>query len=192
MEAIGGLYVDEATGKVIQMGNVMFRAATDSVSGNSSVAITPLTEMAVQYMNGTYSNQMMTTANQLMEQTFGVNNIISTMPHNVSMPASSGQSNETYYGLMLAAMSQMAASSNSTISLIMQEMVNAMAANNTQQLNGMLSMMNQAFTTFSMGPQNMTGTTPSPSGMMGNGGMMGGNNGNTTGPGSPETGGGMM
>lgn len=172
MEAIGGSYVDEATGITLQMGSMMFRTAINNVQGQTPIAITPLTEMAVQYMNGNYTGQMMTTANQLMNQTFGVNNIVFTMPHYVNTPALSGQSYETYYGLMLGAMSQYAVSYNTPVAAIMQEMVNYMTANNTQQLNIMLERMNRSFTTFTTGPWNMTGMRPFYGGMMWNGGMM--------------------
>ncbi|MFO0754288.1 MAG: hypothetical protein U0411_13320 [Thermodesulfovibrionales bacterium] len=189
LEASGGSYMDEATGQNTPMGSMMFRAAADNVSGSFSMSLTPMTEMAVQYMNGNYSSQMMSTANQVMGSVFGVSDIIGTKPKDVQTASKAGQENETYYGLMLAAMSQFSSTTSTDIPTIMQGMLDAMTTNNTQMLDYYTGMMSQSFTDFAMGPQNMTGMTPS-SGMMstsGITGMMGGSGGtmgNTMGSGN--------
>ncbi|MBZ0157066.1 MAG: hypothetical protein K8I29_12750 [Alphaproteobacteria bacterium] len=179
LEASGGSYMDEATGQNMPMGSMLFRAAAGNVSGSSSMSLTPPTGMAVQYMNGNYSGQMMSTANQVMGSVFGVSDIIGTKPKEVQTASKAGQENETYYGLMLASLSQFASTTNSNVSSIMQDFLSAMTTNNTQMLNYYTSMMSQSFTDFTTGPRNMTGMTFS-SGMMstsGITGMMGGSGG---------------
>ncbi|MBZ0157059.1 MAG: hypothetical protein K8I29_12715 [Alphaproteobacteria bacterium] len=195
LEAYGGSYVDEATGVSTDMGTMIFRTAMENVSGNTTMALTPMTEMAVQYMNGNYSDQMMTTANQVMGSAFGVSDIVRTLPKEVGTASTTGQENETYYGLMLAAMSRFSSTTNTDIPALMQGMLDAMTTNDTQALDYYTNMMSQSFTDFTMSPQNMTGMTFS-SGMMstsGITGMMGGYNGTyggTTGGGGVS--GGMM
>ena len=172
-EVTGGSYTDEATGQTVQMGGMMIRAAATSMSGNAPMAITPFTEMAVQYMNGDYSTAMIGNGNQQVQQTFGMSNIVGVMPHNAMTQAQQGQDSSTYYGLMLGAMSQMSKDTGQSISTIMQNFANSMMTGNNAQLTADVNTMKNSYNTFNMGSKNMTGITNlQPSGMMGSGRMM--------------------
>ncbi|MBF0559828.1 MAG: hypothetical protein HQL08_13730 [Nitrospirae bacterium] len=175
VQVTGGSYVDEATGKTAQMGSMVLRTAVDNAAGNVSVAVTPLTEAAVQYMGGTLTTNMITLANTMMATKFGMSDIVHTLPHDVSATAVTGQDSQTYYGLMLAAMSQMASTDNLSISTIMSNIANDLkdtSSAGTQALTSLMSTMSQRFSDFeTKNSNNKTGvTTMSPGGMMSTGG----------------------
>jgi len=189
VEVTGGSYTDEATGKTVQMGSLMLRAALSNASGNVTVAVTPLTEAAVQYMGGLMTLDMINLANSMMGSKFGVQDIVQTLPQNVMSGAAAGNASQTYYGLMLAAMSQTSATNNISISTMMSTIAGSLkdtSSAGSQTFNNMLNLMSQGFMTFETGnPNNRTGvTTMTPGGMMSSpGGMMGtvGSNGTTGG-----------
>lgn len=163
VEVTNGSYTDEATGKTVQVGSMILRAALDNASGNVTVAITPLTEAAVQYMNGTLTTNMITLANTTMATKFGMTDIVHTLPHDVSIPAVAGQDSQTYYGLMLAAMSQMASTDNTSISAIMSTIANDLrdtSSTGTQAFAALMNTMAQRFTDFqTKNTNNKTGVT---------------------------------
>jgi len=181
LQVTGGSYVDDATGKTVQMGSMVLRTALSNAAGNVTVAITPLTEIAVEYMGNTLTSDMITLANNMMATEFGVNDIVHTMPMAVTNSSAAGAANtgSTYYGLMLGAMSQLAASTNTTIPAMMPTMANAIkdtSSTGSQTLTSMMSLMSQYFTEFETGnSNNKTGVTNmTPGGMMASvGGMMG-------------------
>jgi hypothetical protein len=197
VQVTGGSYLDEATGKTVQMGSMVLRTALSNAANNVSVAVTPLTETAVQYMGNVMTSDMITLANTMMATEFGVNDIVHTMPMNVTSSSAAGNTSSTYYGLMLAAMSQMAASNNTSIPAMMSTIANSLkdtSSTGSQTLTSMMSLMSQYFIQFeTSNSNNKTGVTNmSPGGMMATiGGMMGATNGNTTG-GTNGTTGGMM
>ena len=182
VQVTGGAYVDDATGKTVQMGSMVLRTALSNAAGNVSVAVTPLTETAVEYMGNVLTSDMITLANTMMATEFGVNDIVHTMPLDVtsSSAAGAGNTSSTYYGLMLAAMSQMAASSNTSIPAMMSTIASSLkdtSSTGSQTLTSMMSLMSQYFIKFeTSNSNNKTGVTNmSPGGMMATlGGMMGG------------------
>ncbi len=108
IEVTGGTYTDEATGST--QPNPGLRAALAGVTGNVSVAVTPLTEIAVQYaetLSGTLTKANIEKANSLVSAIVGID-IINTMPGDVtSQSSSTAKEEEKTYGLMLASFSQM-------------------------------------------------------------------------------------
>jgi len=151
VEVTGGAYKDEATGNTVQMGSMMLRTALNSASGTVTVAVTPITEMAVQSMGTTMTSDAISAANSMMASKFSMTDIVHTKPHDVSTTAEAGKDNETYYGLMLAAMSQMSSKDNTSIPTIMSTIastVNDTSATGIQTLNTMMSTMAQRFTDF--------------------------------------------
>lgn len=104
VEVAGGTYTDEATGEAKTNGTL--RAALPEVTGNVSVAVTPMTEIAVLNA-GTLTKDNINKANSLASSVAGVD-IIKTMPANVTSSDSATASvDEQTYGLMLASISQM-------------------------------------------------------------------------------------
>jgi hypothetical protein len=108
VEITGGTYVDEATGATLHLG-VILRAALPSVSGNVSVAVTPLTEIAVQMAEagGGFDATKIQNANDLISQLIGAD-IISTLPANGNDSAifGSASADAKNYALLLAAISK--------------------------------------------------------------------------------------
>lgn len=107
VEVTGGTYSDEATGNNNLDNTNTFRAALSGVSGNISVAVTPLTEIAYQLIGPTLNIDQ---ANSLVSSMAGGVNIINTMPVNVTDSTASSNATEVdqiKYGLMLATISQM-------------------------------------------------------------------------------------
>ena len=108
VEVSGGTYIDEATG--LEVSNTLMRAAIPSVSGQISVTVTPLTELAVAYAesNGGLTADNITTSNTFVSNLFGGVDIIATEPVDVlTTPKNNATQDEIDYGLMLAAISQM-------------------------------------------------------------------------------------
>ncbi len=112
VEVSGGTYTDEATGAT-DTPNTLLRAALSGVSGTVSIAVTPLTEIAVQYAEDPNTETSIDAANSLVSSMVGVN-IIDTSPVDVTSVTESARatSNQLTYGLMLATMSQMMADGN--------------------------------------------------------------------------------
>lgn len=107
VEVTGGTYTDEATGTT-GVSNPGLKAAVADVSGTVTVAVTPLTDIAVQYAGTSLTAEKIEQANYLVSTLAGVN-IIDTLPVNVtdSMASSNASMDQINYGLMLAAISQM-------------------------------------------------------------------------------------
>ena len=105
VEVTGGTYTDEATGNLNQP-NPGLRAALAEASGTVAVAVTPLTEIAVQSA-ATLTKENIERANSLVSSMVGTD-IISTIPVDVSsvVPGTASQA-QIEYGLMLAAISKM-------------------------------------------------------------------------------------
>jgi len=122
VEVSGGTYVDEATGQTVDLDGTL-RAALPSVSDDVSVAVTPLTEIAVRVAetSGSMDATKIADANDLVSQMLG-EDIISTLPVDCSdatkfADADAGAQN---YTLLLAAISQMAETSDQNISDILE------------------------------------------------------------------------
>ena len=113
VEVSGGTYIDEAIDPNIanpNTPNTLLRAALAAVSGSVSVAVTPLTEIAVQYVEDPNTDTNIEGANSLVSSMVGVD-IITTSPVDVTSETDSSQAtvDQLTYGLMLATMSQMMA-----------------------------------------------------------------------------------
>lgn len=104
VEVTGGTYKDEATGNTVP-NTEKLRAALTNVSTSVSVAVTPLTEMAVS-LAGTLTTSQIESMNSLVSAMIGVD-IIGTMPVDVTGDVSAATVDQITYGLMLATISQM-------------------------------------------------------------------------------------
>ncbi|MEW5800487.1 MAG: hypothetical protein AB1847_00145 [bacterium] len=104
VEVVGGRYIDEATDADTPAPPL--KAALAHVQGSVSVAITPLTDIAVACTGGVLTGENIEGANHLVEKALGITDIVRTMPHGIN--ASTANFTAAHYGLMLAAISQMA------------------------------------------------------------------------------------
>ena len=71
VEVSGGTYTDEATGAT-DTPNTLLRAALSGVSGTVTIAVTPLTEIAVQYAEDPNTETSIDAANSLVSSMVGV------------------------------------------------------------------------------------------------------------------------
>jgi hypothetical protein len=110
--ATGGSYLDEATGQTMTIPTALqLRAAMDTASATMSIAITPLTELAVEQAGTLLTSTNIANANQLVSSLFKFD-IVGTQPLAPTISAFT-QTTDTQaqkdYALALAGISQMAA-----------------------------------------------------------------------------------
>ncbi len=160
VEASGGTYTDDATG-MGKTNSLTFHAAMTGVTKSLKVAVTPLTEIAVQKA-GTLTTANIYSANTVVSNMVGGGtNIISTMPANVLASSSSGTA-EKNYGLALAAISQMVSSGTATsVSGAITSIVNDLSDNKLDTTGAAIS---AALATFITSGSNQSGlnTTTAP------------------------------
>ena len=108
-----GFYTDEATGSTLQVTETApLRAAIQNASGAVKIAITPLTEIAVQKATANGGSKLtvatIDAANSTIAQVFHVADILATVPVDVTSAASAtATTDQKEYSLALAAVSQM-------------------------------------------------------------------------------------
>ena len=105
VEVVGGSYTDEASGSVV--GNNTLRAVIPPANGNRNAAITPLTEIAVQLADGSYTLNRINNANAAVAVLMGGADILETQPPDINEDMSGATDAEKDYTLLLAAISQM-------------------------------------------------------------------------------------
>ncbi|GEM_PF-1785574 len=123
IEVTGGSYTDEATGNVtsIPVASPM-HTVVPNASGTISAAITPLTELAFQQAGTTLNAATIANANNRVASMFNLNNIVQTLPVaptaaalNVLSTTDPAQIDQKNYTLVLATLSQLAASQTNSI-----------------------------------------------------------------------------
>lgn len=158
----GGTYQDESASPSASPVPLPMplRAAVAGVSGNVSVSVTPLTELAVQKAASTsLTPAAITSANTLVSGLFKVDNIISTKPVAPTTTGFTGASQaQKDYTLLLAGISQLASQTSGGLQAALGTMSSDIVA------TGKLSVANAtgltgALTTFMSGPNNQTGVT---------------------------------
>ena len=105
LEVTGGSYTDEATGLLVN--NINLRAVIPAVNGNRKVAITPLTEIAVQIAGSTLTLTQINNANAAVSVLIGGADVTETQPQDINGDLSSASQSEKDYTMVLAAVSQM-------------------------------------------------------------------------------------
>jgi len=110
LEITGGTYIDEATGNEVEFIGTL-RAAVSAASGDVSVAVTPLTELAVRKAepgSDGLTPEKIEAANEMISQILGAD-IIEIQPVDACDPDSAdADDDQVEYGLLLAAIAQMA------------------------------------------------------------------------------------
>lgn len=159
VEAAGGTYIDEATGSSINNSTAL-RTAVDNVSGSVNAAVTPMTEIAVQ-LAGTLTQSNIDKANMIVSNMIGGTNIITTMPADVLDASSKSKTtDETNYGLILAAISQMVSSGTATsVAEAITQIANDLVDNKLDITGGSIS---SSLMTFITSTHNQTGLTSTP------------------------------
>ncbi len=155
VEVVGGAYTDESTGFANTANSTLLRAAVANASGAIKVAVTPMTEIAVE-LAGTLTAANIDSANTVVSNMIGGTNIITVMPVNV-LASSPSTTDARNYGLALATISQMvkdgtASSVSNAISQIVGDLANNMLA-----ITG--TNMSAALNTFIASGNNQTGLT---------------------------------
>ena len=108
LEATGGSYIDESTGTSVVLASPL-RSVLTNVTGNTSAAVTALTELAYQQANAaagglTAANAKAAITN--VQTNFGVPDIVSTMPVDALNVPGSATSAQKTYSLALATVAQ--------------------------------------------------------------------------------------
>jgi hypothetical protein len=118
VEASGGTYVDEATQVTTRLVTPL-RTALSNVSGNVTVAITPLTEMAAKMAEsagGMTKANIETAQNQVQQNISNGIDIVRTLPADVLNASSvTPSAAQLEYGILLAAVAQQASSNNQSV-----------------------------------------------------------------------------
>lgn len=158
VEVTGGTYKDEATGYTVS-NTTTLRAAILDVTVDRSIAVTPLTEIAVQKA-GTLTSSNVEAANTLASNMIGGVDITSTLPVEVTSASSAAATQaQKDYSLMLAAISEMvkdgyAADVASAITAIKNDL-------SDNQLDSTGSNISAALSTFITSANNQSGVDSS-------------------------------
>lgn len=144
VEVIGGSYTDEATGTSV-VNTVTIGAALANVSDSVSIAVTPITEIAVQTA-GALTSDNITAANALLSALVGVD-IVGTMPSDVTKDPLTSNVDQITYGLMLASISQMSKDNNEDVIATIAAIKDDLTDNKLDTTgNNLLSALNTFYT----------------------------------------------
>jgi len=160
---VSGTYTDEATGQPVTIAaDKPLRAACSNETGNVTVAVTPLTELAVQNAEaaGALTLVNITAANAAVSTLFNLD-VIATMPVAPEATALSGATKaQKEYTLALAAISQMAGTNSAAaVFSVIDGMKTDIQANST--LTTTAAQFVQALNDFAANGNNNTGVTSS-------------------------------
>ena len=154
-KAMGGNYVDEATGQTVALTVPLNSLLPNAMGGPVSVAITGLTELAYQQANaqaGRLSSANIQSALTNVQNNFGIPDIVGTMPVDaLNLPASATDAQKNY-ALSLATLSQYVNNQPGTsLASGLQTLQGCLAAPSTGCGTGTTSvgsLLNTAMTTF--------------------------------------------
>ncbi len=111
IEVSGGTYIDEATGKSVSLYSKL-RAVVTGLTGSTTIAVTPMTEIAAEMALGDKSAYTLKTkiqnANYVVGAMSGNINIINTQPADpTNVTSQMATTDSVTYGLLLGTVSQM-------------------------------------------------------------------------------------
>lgn len=124
---VSGSYLDEVTGESVSVSDTApLRAAAGNVRGNLLLAVTPLTELALERVEDPVTKKVavdqLDASNALVGKAFNVE-ILATRPVDVTAPAASGASTaQLEYSLVLAAISGMMHSSGKDLGSLLSDL----------------------------------------------------------------------
>ncbi|MEW6379602.1 MAG: hypothetical protein AB1611_08330 [bacterium] len=153
VETTGGVYTDEASGDA-NVPAPPLRAALTNAQGNVSIAITPLTDIAVQCAGSALTGDKIEGANYLVGAAFGIQDIIGTRPHDATrVPQLGAPDGGIRYGLLLASLSQMAQTEGKNVGEVISD-IRTDLLDQKPDVEG--PKLLNAFTTFAASNQNRT------------------------------------
>lgn len=156
---VSGTYSDEATGQPVTIAaDKPLRAAFDNVTGDATVAVTPLTELAVQKAGAALTKDNIKAANTAVSAFFNVD-VIATKPVDASataLGASGVTADQKNYTLALAAVSQMA--NSGTADAVYAVLTKIQTDNDPSKT---AAQFNLALNDFAVNDKNKTGVTSS-------------------------------
>lgn len=147
-----GTYSDEASGltKTITE-DAPLRAAVATATGTVQIAVTPLTELAVQKMGPTLTTQGITAANALISDLYGID-IVATQPVEPTLQAFQSPNTtqvQKDYTLALAAVSQLVKNSaDGTLSGVLESQLSELANNGNRMSTQTAAAFKTALTAF--------------------------------------------
>jgi hypothetical protein len=159
VEVTQGTYKDEATGATVPL-TTPLRATISNAAGNTSVMVTPLTELAVRELPlDVHSAPNIDKANADISAVFKVN-IITTKPADATIAASAAApAAEKEHGLVLAAISQLMKNSGKSLDQTLVDMSTAITGA-TMPVNTTAGYKAAMFNFISDTNLNKTGVTP--------------------------------
>ncbi|MBJ6725069.1 hypothetical protein [Geomesophilobacter sediminis] len=156
---VSGTYTDEATGQPVTISpDKPMRAAVENAAGTVTVAVTPLTELAVEKAGSALTKDAIQAANATVSTQFNLD-IIATKPVDAEAGALSGATaQQKQYTLALAGISQMANSGSvDAVYAVIDSMKNDLDQNNA--LTQTAPQLVQALEDFAANGNNKTGVT---------------------------------
>jgi hypothetical protein len=174
VEVGGGTYTDEASGTAGVTLITPLRAAVSSVADGDKIAVTPLTHLAVDQVDGigAFTTTNINDSNAQIARFFALDDIIKALPFDPTQPAPAGATNEQKkYAAVLGVFSQMVnddrqkKGNTQSMSEALDSFLLQMATE--LEINGgfsdaTLALVNTAISNFSNGGKNRGGIIPAP------------------------------
>ncbi len=169
VEVTGGSFTDEVSGATVTLNIPLHTAVAIVETGSTTVAVTPITELAFQKAKGggTFTEAAINTANATVGATFSVNDPVSSLP--IPNGTTEDQRN---HAAACEAISQLVNSNKGPSETLDESLTRTLVTMGEEEEHGGLSgesitMINTAITTFNNSGKNQTGgnisTVPIPS-----------------------------
>jgi len=157
---VSGSYTDEATGATLAVAaDAPLRAALDRVEGEVALAVTPLTELAVQQGEDPASHRLslsqIAANNAAVSALFQVD-IVRTMPADPLAASPSAAQGQKEYALVLAAFSKLMQTKAESLPALIAELKGGIGADN-RMAAPLLSQFSGALAAFAASAANQTG-----------------------------------
>lgn len=157
-----GSYTDEATGAIMTVSaDAPLRAAIGQAAGGAQVAVTPLTELAVQKSEDPVTHKLMLSkidsSNAEIGAIFKVD-IVATMPADPLAASPTATEQQKEHALVLAAVSQLMATKGEDLAAVIAELKGAIGSDHIFAGSAATEMQN-ALSTFVASTRNATGIT---------------------------------
>lgn len=157
-----GSYTDEATGAIMTVpADTPLRAAIDNLTGEVAVAVTPLTELAVQRNEDPLTHKLrvadIASSNALIASIFKTD-IISTMPVDPLADSPTATQEQKEHALILAAFANLMQSKGEDLRAVIAELKDSIGTDNKLSIS-VAAQFQAALAEFASSPGNRTGIT---------------------------------
>jgi hypothetical protein len=168
VEVSGGSYTDEASGTPAVGIQVPLRAVVSSVADGAKIAVTPLTNLAFEQVNGigTFTPVEIDDANAQIGAFFGIKDIIKSLPFDPTQPVPAGAiADQIKYAGILGVFSQLVNDRKGTMTLEdartaeLHELVTELETNGGFS-QATVDKFNTAITNYNKGGRNRSGVVP--------------------------------